>query len=95
MQPDFRNYGIYKTAVQNASHLPEPQRRPRETLPRFKERQAEYRSKIDEYHDFVQEAGVNVGHNPLWDLYECNVSTLPKPDKLHTIYLGLVDHLMK
>lgn len=92
--PNFRDYRIYKTTVQKAS-LSEPQRGPRESLTDFKERQAIYRAEKDEYHGILHEAGVNITHSPLWDLYDCDVSTLPKPDKLHTIYLGLVDHLMK
>lgn len=94
LRPRDRDHGEYKALFAQTS-IPPPK-------PDDYRTQAEYRQAYQEYRDFLgdirgklTEAGVDAQYNPLWDLYQCQLPLLPKPDKLHTIYLGLVDHLMK
>lgn len=48
---------------------------------------------IGQHHVTLAEAGVKVEQNPLWSMLG-NVGDVPKPDLLHTIYLGVLKSLL-
>lgn len=93
--PCKRNHQRYAQFVDEALS-PTPERSSSESSSSFRDRINDHRAKTANLRADLKDVGVLPIRNALWNLHDCDLTVLPKPDKLHTIYLGLVEkHLME